>query len=137
MGDDKKALMRKIAAKMKVAKIVVTRSVKGRQGDSFVGWSVFSDSLQEDGAGQGKDLTGLVEDDDIRRQGVSLEQAQMMTFIAGRMVDDMAYQKAAAGGLISEAASQDSRMVLRRKYREILRRAVFEADVEEDPEDNS
>ena len=82
MSNDSKKLkeaLRRVRAKLRITKVVATRAVKHRNGDSFVGFSgAFVDSVQEDG---GRGLEDVMEP--TGSEGVSLMDAQLASLILG------------------------------------------------------
>lgn len=91
-----KAMVQDLKSRLRITKVTVTRSVKGRNGDSFVGFSAEFESTQDDSS-QGLDSVH----GEPSRSGISLKEAQIATFILGMKVDAAAFEKAAAGSTIT------------------------------------
>lgn len=89
-----------IRDQLKVTKIVCTRSVKGKGGETYVGMASAWDSVQED-SGHNLVHTGETEESSSI-QGRSLNDAKLAAAVLGLTVDRLAHQRAVAGGVISE-----------------------------------
>jgi len=85
---------------LKITKVVCTRAIKGRAGDTFAGLAAAWNTVQEDG-GQGLVHVGL-EEADPQVQGMTLKEAVIAAHLVGLQVDLVALQNACAGGVIDE-----------------------------------
>ena len=114
-----KALLARIHKGIHVTKVVATRSVKGRYGDTFVGFSAAWNSVQEDG---GQDLVkaGDDTDDATTLTGMALKEAMVASCMLSREVDIAAYRSAAAGGNISLEQARNAIANVKQNYAKIL-----------------
>ena len=70
--------LRHIRQGIRITKITCTRSVKGRTGDSFVGFSAAWQSVQDDHSGPGADvMADRVDDRVYAEQGLTLKDAKL------------------------------------------------------------
>ncbi len=102
---------RRVSAGLTVTKVVCTRSVKGSRGDSFVGFSAQTDSVQEDGT---RDLAPTI--GDRGGAGMSLRDARIAAMALGLQADLAAHQNAWAGGNISDDALVNSTRTIKSNY---------------------
>ena len=108
-----------IKSKLRLSKVVVTRSVKTKNGDFFVGFSSAWDTIQED-AGGGADLIDALEPGEQQRaiedRGMTLKQAKIAGLILGMQVDTQAVTHALCGGAISEDEYKAAVRAIKRNY---------------------
>ena len=98
-----KNALKKIKDSVRITKIVCTRSVKGKHGDSYVGFSAAWDTIQDD-AGGGADQISTLESVDTAKslgQGLSLRESRLAALVLGMQVDVAAHDQALAGGNLS------------------------------------
>ena len=119
-----KILLTRIKNRVRVTKVVATRSVKGKHGDYFVGYSAGWDSVQDDPAGAGKDLALLVDDDAVASNGMTLQEARLAHYVVAMHVDIAAHEAALASGGISAQACSDSIKALKANYGKLIRRTL-------------
>ena len=105
---------------LRVTKVVCTRAVKGRNGDSFVGFSAAWDTVQDD-AGGGADLVA----DLGTSKGMTLKESKLAAIILAMQVDSSAYSHAAAGGNLSDAELQKALYGIRTGYNQLIAEAMF------------
>jgi hypothetical protein len=111
-----KAEMKAIKDRIRVTKIVCTRSVKGKGGDSFVGFSAEFDSVQDDGS------LGLENTlDEPTQSGVSLKEAKVAALVLGLNVDIAAYDKAVAGSVCTVYEAQTAKNATKTNYGRLMR----------------
>jgi hypothetical protein len=89
--------LRHLTDDMVVTKIVCTRTVKGKFGDTFVGFSAGWCSVQDDNGGSVMEPTGGEEMDGIA-SGWTLKEAALKACILQRKVDIQAFENASDGG---------------------------------------
>lgn len=99
--DELEAMITRVNAGLRITKVVCTRSIKGKTGDTFVGFSAAWNSVQEEG-GQGMSLTGEETDVSQSLNAMTMEEALVASCIVAREVDTAAHQHAAASGGISD-----------------------------------
>lgn len=105
--------------KLRLSKVVVTRSVKTKNGDFFVGFSSAWETIQED-AGGGADLIDALEPGEqqkaIEARGMTLKQGKIAGLVLGMQVDIQAVTHALCGGAISEEEFNNAVRAIRRNY---------------------
>lgn len=108
-------MLKRVRSNLRVTKVVATRSVKGKYGDSYVGFSASWDSVQEDG-GQGILSTGGEDDESRSETAMSLQEAIVSSCVLSREADLAAYRNAMAGGNISVDAYRAAVKTIRQNY---------------------
>lgn len=117
--------LRRVRSGIRITKITCTRSVKGRSGDSFVGFSAAWQSIQDDSGGQGADLMASSDDEAAyARQGMTLEDAKIARYMLSMEADLAALESAAANGSISPKYFQDSVAGVKANYNRLVLRAM-------------
>lgn len=118
-----KALVARVKAGLRVTKVVATRSVKGKYGDTFVGFSAAWNSVQEDG---GQNLVNAGDDTDESKTltGMTMEEAIVASCIVAREADIAAYRNAAAGGNVSKDQSDNAIAAIRSNYSKMIVQAL-------------
>jgi hypothetical protein len=103
ISTEMKDTLKKIKGGVRITKIVCTRSVKGRNGDTYVGFSAAWDTIQDDAGGGADQITALDEIDAAKSlgQGLSLRESRMAALVLGMQVDIAAHDQALAGGNLS------------------------------------
>ncbi len=121
MTDDEKreakATIRKVRDKLKITKVVCTRSVKGRSGDHFVGFSAAWDSVQDDG---GRGLAETMDDSEVAASGMTLKEAKVAAYLLGMQADQTAFQNAAAGSLLTQAEAEHACKAIKHNYGRLM-----------------
>jgi hypothetical protein len=118
-NDELRALVQRVKAGLKITKVVATRSVKGRGGDTFVGFSAAWNSVQEDG-GQGVLNAGEDSDDGNNLNGMTMQEALVASILIAREADTAAYRNAAAGGNISQTHADGAIAAIKSNYNKLL-----------------
>lgn len=118
-NDELRALVQRVKAGLKITKVVATRSVKGRGGDTFVGFSAAWNSVQEDG-GQG--VANAMDDGDEAHSlnGMTMQEALVASILLAREADTSAYRNAAAGGNISQSHADAAVAAVKANYNKLL-----------------
>jgi hypothetical protein len=117
----KEALL-KIKDKVRVTKIVCTRSVKGRNGDNYVGFSAAWDTIQDDAGGAADQIT-IMDDKDVVtsfKQGLSLKESRLASLVLGMQVDIAAHEQALAGGGITPEQRNVAVRAIRHNYGKLM-----------------
>jgi len=115
--DEIKEKLRAIRKGIRITKITCTRSVKGRNGDSFVAFSAAYQSVQNDHGGPGADVMASPEDDAVyASQGLSLKDAKLARYMLAVECDLAALESALANGSISPNFFKDSVRGVRSNY---------------------
>lgn len=121
--------LRKIRGNIRITKISCTRSVKGRGGDSFVGFSAAFQSVQDDHGGMGADvMPDASEDAEMAEQGISLADAKIARLMLSLEVDLAALESAAANGSIDSDRFRDSVAGVKNNYNRLVMRALGDTD---------
>jgi len=117
--DELRALIKRVQAGLKVTKVVATRSVKGRCGDTFVGFSASWNNVQEDG---GRDLVSVGDETDVPQSlnGMTMQEASVACCLVAREADMAAYRNAAAGGNISPEQANAAVAAIKNNYNRML-----------------
>lgn len=102
--------MLRVKSRMRVTKIVATRSVKGRFGDTFLGFSAEWDSVQMDGT------MGLETVGDESQGGLNAFESQKASLMLGLQVDRSAYLNAAASGNVTPEVADNAIKALTQNY---------------------
>lgn len=112
--EDLKDKVQRIKQGLKVTKVVCTRSVKGRNGDAYVGFSAVWNSTQDDGpTATDADTAGSV-------QGMELTEALLASHILAREADIAAHQHAASGGTITKQYAHDAIQAIKANYANLV-----------------
>lgn len=120
-----KERLKRIREGIRITKITCTRSVKGRNGDSFVGFSAAWQSVQDDQGGMGADVGAGPEDDAAyAAQGIRMQDAKLARYMLSLECDLAALESAAANGSISPQMFQDSVRGVRETYNRLVVREV-------------
>jgi len=123
--DEIRERLRRIRDGIRITKITCTRSVKGRNGDSFVGFSAAWQSVQDDQGGFGADVGAGPEDDAAyAAQGIKMQDAKLARYMLSMECDIAALESAAANGSISPQVFQDSVRGVRETYNRLVLREM-------------
>jgi len=115
--DEIKQRLASIESKIRVTKVVATRSVKGKGGDVFAGFSAGWESVQDDSA-------MVVEDSDVTSQGMTLDEARIAHLIVAQAADIAAHEQALATGSISTEFFRDRVRGLQTNYAKLIAHAM-------------
>jgi len=117
--------LRHIRKGLRITKITCTRSVKGRNGDSFLGFSAAWQSVQDDVSGPGADVNADIEDDAVyAAQGMSIKDAKLARYMLAMECDLGALESALANGGISPNYFKDAVTGVRNNYNQLLLREM-------------
>jgi len=111
----------KIRSNMRITKIVCTRSVKGRYGDNYVGFSAGWDTIQDD-AGGAADLNSA-QDGDMQEaisRGLTLKESRMAALALAMQADIAAHNHAMAGGNITPEQRDDALQTIKYNYTQLM-----------------
>jgi hypothetical protein len=115
--DEVKEHLRKIRKGIRITKITCTRSVKGRNGDSFVAFSAAWQSVQDDHGGPGADVMATPDEDRVyAEQGLSIKDAKLARHMLAMECDLAALESALANGSISSDYYKDAVRGIRNNY---------------------
>ena len=119
------ARLRQIRQGLRVTKITCTRCVKGRNGDTFVGFSAAWSSIQDDKGGYGGDVhADAGEEEGYAQQGMTLKDAKLARHMLAMECDLAALESAVANGTISASYFADATKGVRNNYNEIILREM-------------
>jgi len=119
------ARVRNIRKGLRITKITCTRSVKGRNGDSFVGFSAAWQSVQDDVSGPGADVQASPEDDAAyAEQGMTLKDAKLARYILSMECDVAALESAASNGSITPGYFADAVKGVKNNYKQLILREI-------------
>jgi hypothetical protein len=113
--------LQSIRNRIRVTKLVATRSIKSRAGDVFIGYSAHFQSHQDDGADQVPEADEINE---FSEQGLPLEEAKIARLLLSMEADIGALEASLANGSISEEFFKDSLKALRSGYNKRLAKVV-------------
>lgn len=123
--DNFAAQLKAIRDKIRVTKVVATRSVKGRTGDSFAGFSAGWQSVQDDFGGPGADAMATDEDDLAQASnGMTLKEAKAAYYIVAMTADIAALESAACNGSVSDAYFQETSKKIRANYSRLIQKVL-------------
>lgn len=115
-----RALVARIAAKLRITKVVVTRSLKGHKGDTFLGFSAGWDTVQDDGGGfpqEGAAAPALA---------YTLKEASIAAIMLGRSVEVAAYRNARASNNLPSDYCQKAISAVSYNYGQLLAEVLGE-----------
>lgn len=118
-----KQLLHGVRRKLRITKIVATRSVKGRQGDSFAGFAAAWESVQEDAGAAGAELIETMDEKAVS-QGMSLHEAQLAHLLLAWQADGAATKAAMAGGNLSLEEGESRLRKFQNNYAKMIRELV-------------
>ena len=121
--EEARARLRRVRDGLRITKITCTRSVKGRNGDSFVGFSAAWSSVQDDAGGPGADVQPDAEEEAAyARQGLPIKDAKLARYMLAMECDLAALESAAANGSISPQYFKDAVKGVRNNYNQLILR---------------
>jgi len=134
--DELVALAKKVKGNLRITKVVCTRSVKGRNGDTFAGFSAAYNSVQEDGA---RGLDEVMEEGDSSNAvgAMSFEEAMVASIILGREADLSAHNNALAGGNISNADHRVAIAAIKANYHRLMMGLVTDPKEDNKPKEEN
>jgi len=108
-----------LKAGVTVEKITCTRSVKGKNGDTYVGWSAGWSSVQDD-VGGATDAQLSAEGEVPKGRGLGLKDAKLASYLVAMEVDLQAHDHAMAGSNLSEADRQGAHRAIKHNYTRLV-----------------
>ena len=106
--DEMRQVVQDVRSKLRVTKVTCTRSVKGRGGDVFVGFTAAWDSVQDD--------NGHVEDSESKASGMTLKEAKVAAHLLGLQTDVVAFEHALASSVIRPHQAEAAIKGVRQNY---------------------
>lgn len=116
MNQTSKDFIKAVSDKVRVTKVIATRSVKGQRGDSFAGFSAGWNTVQDDGT-QGLDETP---DGGTSLQAMTIKESRVASYLLALQADVHAHQHAWAGGSISQTQCDDAVRTARANYLKLI-----------------
>ena len=130
MSDDEKkelrAIIQGVKNKLRITKVVCTRSVKGHSGDSYAGFSAAWDTVQDD-AGGGADMISAQDGDvqiAVHSSGMTLMESRLAAYILGMQADISAHDQAMAGGNITVDQRDNAVRSIKHNYAKLITQAL-------------
>jgi hypothetical protein len=121
-----KSLIRNIKQKIRITKVVSTRSVKTGRGDFFAGFSAAWNSVQDDVSGPGADMDLSVETEEVVSSGMTLMEAKIAHYLISLQADTAAYESAFANGAISQSELVDAVSAVKNNYSRLIQTALVQ-----------
>jgi hypothetical protein len=119
MTDDEiKNTLRRIQSNIRVTKVVATRSVKGKGGDTYAGFSAAWNSVQDDAGGG---IDALINDVVEAQGGMTLKEARVAHLMIAMQADLAAHDAALAGGNISINYHREAAKAIKANYSRVIR----------------
>jgi hypothetical protein len=115
--DEVRKVLRGVKSKIRITKVVCTRSVKGR-GDTFAGFSAAWDSVQEDG------MQGMDEEDPVPTDAMTLQESIIASHIIAREANLAAYAHALAGGTINSEMYRQHVEAIKANFNKLIVSAI-------------
>lgn len=134
--EEMKAFVQRVRSNLKVTKVVATRSVKGRMGDTFIGFSAAWNSVQEDG-GQNLMAVGSEADESNTLTGMTLQESVVAAAVLAREVDITAHNHALAGGNMSAEFHSRAIKAIKANYNQIILSAMNGTDPNSNAEESN
>jgi len=122
MGTELRDALKPIKDRLRITKVVCTRSVKGKNGDVYVGFSASWDTIQDD-AGGAADLISA-QDGDVARgnhtSGMTLKESKAAALLVAMNAEIAAHDHAMAGGTISQKDREAALRAINHNYTKLL-----------------
>jgi hypothetical protein len=131
MSEDIRNQLKAIRDKIRITKVVATRSVKGRNGDSFAGFSASWGSVQDDFGGPGADVMPTDEDDtNFARNGMTLKEARVAHYMVAMTADIAALEAAFANSAITKGFFEQASASVKANYSHLIQKAMGKSNGE-------
>ncbi|NBR00939.1 MAG: hypothetical protein EBT79_06410 [Actinobacteria bacterium] len=132
MTDDEiKSTLRRIQSNIRVTKVVATRSVKGKGGDTYAGFSAAWNTVQDDAGGG---IDALLSDTAEAQSGMTLREARVAHLMVAMQADLAAHDAALAGGNISNNYHREAHRGIKANYSRMIREVFAGAPQSDKPE---
>lgn len=126
---DLKDVLQRVKQKLRVTKVVATRAVKSRSGDTFAGFSAAWESVQDDGGGPGADLIdGGINTSESMSQGMTFAEARLAHYLLAMQTDIAATEAAMASGNITSDRCDELVRMYKNNYAKLIRHAMGQDD---------
>jgi len=119
LTDEAKAAICAVKNRLRITKAVATRSIKGRNGDHYVGFSAAFDTVQDDAGG---DMISVQDGDQAEalNGGMTLKESKLAGYILGMQADISAHQHALAGSSITEDQCNQAVAAIKGNYSRLM-----------------
>lgn len=122
MTDDEiRNTLKRIQSSIRVTKVVATRAVKGKGGDSYAGFSAAWNSVQDDAGGG---IDALFNDAEEAKGGMTLKEARIAHLMVAMQADLAAHDAALAGGNISNNYHREAAKAIKANYSRMIRETL-------------
>ena len=120
-----KALLINVKKRLRVTKVVATRAVKTRGGDSFAGFSAAWESVQDDAGSMGAELIdGGISTEESVSQGMTLTEARVAHYLLAMQADIAATEAATAAGNLKAERCLELCQMYRTNYSRLIQHAT-------------
>lgn len=113
------AVVNHVKQRLRITKVVATRSVKTAKGDFFSGFSAAWDSVQDD-HGSVPDADMTFTDAEVADSGMTLEESRVAHVLLSMEASIAAWRAAHAEGVVSEKDFNDRKTAIRRSHSALL-----------------
>lgn len=128
MTDDAiRETLRRIKSNIRITKVVATRAVKSKSGDTYAGFSAAWNTIQDDSGGG---IGSILSDEAEASSGMTLNEARVAHLMVAMQADIAAHDAAMAGGNISIAYHRDAVKDIRSNYSRMIREVFNPSDTE-------
>jgi hypothetical protein len=125
MTDDEiKNLLRRVQSNIRITKVVATRAVKGKGGDTYAGFSAAWNTVQDDSGGG---IEALLTDAAEAQSGMTLREARVAHLMLAMQADLAAHDAALAGGNISNNYHTEAQRGIKANYSRMIRETLADA----------
>lgn len=122
MTDDEiKGFISRVRDRIRVTKVVATRSVKGKGGDTYAGFSAAWNTVQDDSGGG---IDAMLSDADEAQSGMTLKEARVAHLLVSMQADLAAHDAALAGGNIGNKYHQEAHRIIKANYSRMIRETL-------------
>jgi hypothetical protein len=130
MTDDEiKNLLRRVQSNIRITKVVATRAVKGKGGDTYAGFSAAWNTVQDDSGGG---IEALLTDAAEAQSGMTLREARVAHLMLAMQADLAAHDAALAGGNISNNYHLEAQRGIKANYSRMIRETLAGASAPAD-----
>lgn len=116
-----KSTLKRIQSNIRVTKVVATRSVKGKQGDTYAGFSAAWNTVQDDAGGG---IDAIFSDAAEASGGMTLKEARVAHLMVAMQADLAAHDAALAGGNVSNNFHREAHRVIKANYSRMIRETL-------------
>lgn len=122
-------LVQRVKSNIRVTKVVATRSIKGKFGDNYVGFSAAWNTVQDDTGGG---IESILDDAAEAQSGMTLREARVAHLLVALQVDLSAYDAALASGNITSTFHAQAVKGVRVNYNRMIQELLAKAEAPTD-----